>query len=154
MLLQKLMKTQQSTLVLSADIADVIVADHNFFQSAMLTSSLLITASSNRDADIIVSVSAPAGSYRSSCSELNLLHLPFFLLQEGPLEDESPSLAPGELISSTNIHQPQLCVTHLFYAYVRKATNTEFNVFVLGRDLIFVCDSLANQFCTSLKICE
>ncbi|KZV52812.1 hypothetical protein F511_40314 [Dorcoceras hygrometricum] len=33
--------------------ADVIVADHNFFQSAMLTSSLLITASSNRNADVI-----------------------------------------------------------------------------------------------------
>ncbi|KZV51168.1 putative receptor-like protein kinase-like [Dorcoceras hygrometricum] len=53
-----------------------------------------------------------------------------------PLEDESPSLSPGELISSTNTHQPQLCVTHLFYAYVRNATDTEFNVFVLGRDLI------------------
>ncbi|KZV43188.1 1-aminocyclopropane-1-carboxylate synthase 3 [Dorcoceras hygrometricum] len=70
------------------------------------------------------------------------------------LEDESLSLAPGELISSTNTHQPQLCVTHLFYAYVRKATNTEFNVFVLGRDLILVCDSLAKQLRTSLKICE
>ncbi|KZV24721.1 type VIII myosin heavy chain MyoC [Dorcoceras hygrometricum] len=45
-------------------------------------------------------------------------------------------------------------VTHLFYAYVRKVTDTEFNVFVLGRDLIFVCDSLANKFRTSLKICE
>ncbi|KZV33409.1 hypothetical protein F511_02169 [Dorcoceras hygrometricum] len=33
------------------------------------------------------------------------------------------------------LHQP-LAVTHLFYAYVRKATNTEFNVVVLGRDLI------------------
>ncbi|KZV20899.1 nuclear cap-binding protein subunit 1 [Dorcoceras hygrometricum] len=39
---------------LPADIADVIVADHNFFQSAMLTSSLLITASSNRNADVTV----------------------------------------------------------------------------------------------------
>ncbi|KZV43292.1 ATP synthase subunit gamma, mitochondrial-like [Dorcoceras hygrometricum] len=34
------------------------------------------------------------------------------------------------------LHQPS-AVTHLFYAYVRKATNTEFNVVVLGRDLIF-----------------
>ncbi|KZV52903.1 abc transporter family protein [Dorcoceras hygrometricum] len=33
------------------------------------------------------------------------------------------------------LHQPS-AVTHLFYAYVRKATNTEFNVVVLGRDLI------------------
>ncbi|KZV34526.1 hypothetical protein F511_21763 [Dorcoceras hygrometricum] len=34
------------------------------------------------------------------------------------------------------LHQPS-AVTHLFYVYVRKATNTEFNVVVLGRDLIF-----------------
>ncbi|KZV20847.1 hypothetical protein F511_40653 [Dorcoceras hygrometricum] len=34
------------------------------------------------------------------------------------------------------LHQP-LVVTHLFYDYVRKATDTEFNVVVLGRDLIF-----------------
>ncbi|KZV55233.1 hypothetical protein F511_26640 [Dorcoceras hygrometricum] len=33
------------------------------------------------------------------------------------------------------LHQPS-AVTHLFYAYVRKATNTEFNVVVLGGDLI------------------
>ncbi|KZV40343.1 hypothetical protein F511_14913 [Dorcoceras hygrometricum] len=33
------------------------------------------------------------------------------------------------------LHQPS-AVTHLFYAYVRKATNTEFNIVVLGRDLI------------------
>ncbi|KZV34593.1 mediator of RNA polymerase II transcription subunit 14-like [Dorcoceras hygrometricum] len=71
-----------------------------------------------------------------------------------PLVDESSSLAPGEPISSTNTHQPQLCVTHLFYAYVRKATDTEFNVFVLGRDLIMVCDSLAKKLRTSLKIYE
>ncbi|KZT76456.1 hypothetical protein F511_46519 [Dorcoceras hygrometricum] len=51
------------------------------------------------------------------------------------------------------LHQPS-AVTHLFYAYVRKATDTEFNVFVLGRDLILVCDSLANQLRISLKICE
>ncbi|KZV24182.1 hypothetical protein F511_03499 [Dorcoceras hygrometricum] len=36
--------------LLSADIADVIVDDHNFFQSSMLTSSLLIIASSIRNA--------------------------------------------------------------------------------------------------------
>ncbi|KZV47083.1 hypothetical protein F511_07870 [Dorcoceras hygrometricum] len=35
------------------------------------------------------------------------------------------------------LHQPS-AVTHLFYAYVRKATNTEFNVVVLGRDLILL----------------
>ncbi|KZV49521.1 hypothetical protein F511_12827 [Dorcoceras hygrometricum] len=55
--------------LLSADNADVTVsdsssslllnnlvniADYNFFQSAMLTSSLLITASSNRNADVII----------------------------------------------------------------------------------------------------
>ncbi|KZV39398.1 hypothetical protein F511_43260 [Dorcoceras hygrometricum] len=33
------------------------------------------------------------------------------------------------------LYQPS-AVTHLFYTYVRKATNTEFNVVVLGRDLI------------------
>ncbi|KZV55132.1 hypothetical protein F511_29943 [Dorcoceras hygrometricum] len=42
-------------LVLSADIADIIVADHNFFQSAMLTSSSLIPALlNNRDAKVMV----------------------------------------------------------------------------------------------------
>ncbi|KZV39923.1 hypothetical protein F511_26919 [Dorcoceras hygrometricum] len=51
------------------------------------------------------------------------------------------------------LHQPST-VTHLFYAYVRKATDTEFNVFVLGWHLILVCDSLAKQLRTSLKICE
>ncbi|KZV25053.1 hypothetical protein F511_14645 [Dorcoceras hygrometricum] len=53
------------------------------------------------------------------------------------------------------LHQPS-AVTHLFYAYVRKATDTEFNVFVLGRDLICILgfDSLAKQLRTSLKICE
>ncbi|KZV29057.1 hypothetical protein F511_15148 [Dorcoceras hygrometricum] len=53
------------------------------------------------------------------------------------------------------LHQPST-VTHLFYAYVRKATDTEFNVFVLGRDLICILgfDSLAKQLRTSIKICE
>ncbi|KZV43226.1 pentatricopeptide repeat-containing protein chloroplastic [Dorcoceras hygrometricum] len=55
------------------------------------------------------------------------------------------------------LHQPS-AVTHLFYAYayVRKATNTEFNLVVLGRDLICILgfDSLAKQLRTSLKICE
>ncbi|KZV19738.1 hypothetical protein F511_28600 [Dorcoceras hygrometricum] len=45
-------------IVLTADCdditADVIFADHNFSQSAMLTSSLLITASSSRHADVII----------------------------------------------------------------------------------------------------
>ncbi|KZV20917.1 TMV resistance protein N-like [Dorcoceras hygrometricum] len=54
-------------------------------------------------------------------------------LEEFDPQTQSPSLAPGELLDFT----PALgCVSHLFYAYVRKATNTEFNVFVLGRDLI------------------
>ncbi|KZV25160.1 hypothetical protein F511_22133 [Dorcoceras hygrometricum] len=71
-------------------------------------------------------------------SDINILRLLFFLFRKVPLEKfdpqtQSPSLAPGELLDFT----PALgCVTHLFYAYVRKATNTEFNVFVLGRDLI------------------
>ncbi|KZV51125.1 hypothetical protein F511_43831 [Dorcoceras hygrometricum] len=57
-------------------------------------------------------------------------------LEEIDPQTQSPSLAPGELLDST----PSLgCVNHLFYAYVRKATNTEFNVFVLGRDLILYC---------------
>ncbi|KZV28309.1 hypothetical protein F511_21191 [Dorcoceras hygrometricum] len=34
--------------------ADVIISGHNFFQSAMMTSSLLITTSSNRNADVII----------------------------------------------------------------------------------------------------
>ncbi|KZV52233.1 hypothetical protein F511_40900 [Dorcoceras hygrometricum] len=52
------------------------------------------------------------------------------------------------------LHQPS-AVTHLFYAYVRKATNTEFNVVVLGRYLIlvWVIHSL-NNFAPTLKICE
>ncbi|KZV14513.1 putative receptor-like protein kinase [Dorcoceras hygrometricum] len=55
-------------------------------------------------------------------------------LEEFDPQTQSPSLAPGELLDFT----PALdYVTHLFYAYVRKATDTEFNVFVLGRDLIF-----------------
>ncbi|KZV18811.1 hypothetical protein F511_23145 [Dorcoceras hygrometricum] len=90
---------------------------------------------------------------RSGLLECDLVLVSAYL-RKVPLEDESPSLAPGELISSTNTHQSQLCVFHLFYAYVRKTTNTEFNVFVLGRDLIMVCDSLAKQLHTSLKICE
>ncbi|KZV44858.1 hypothetical protein F511_17035 [Dorcoceras hygrometricum] len=54
-------------------------------------------------------------------------------LEEFDPQTQSPSLAPGEFLAST----PALgCVNHLFYAYVRKATDTEFNVFVLGRDLI------------------
>ncbi|KZV27125.1 hypothetical protein F511_32836 [Dorcoceras hygrometricum] len=54
-------------------------------------------------------------------------------LEEFDPQTQSPSLAPGELLYST----PALgCVNHLFYAYVRKATDTEFNAFVLGRDLI------------------
>ncbi|KZV20714.1 hypothetical protein F511_09243 [Dorcoceras hygrometricum] len=54
-----------------------------------------------------------------------------------------------ELLDST----PALgCVNHLFYVSVRKATDTEFNVFVLGRDLVlnFGFDSLTIQFRTSL----
>ncbi|KZV19829.1 putative receptor-like protein kinase [Dorcoceras hygrometricum] len=54
-----------------------------------------------------------------------------------------------ELLDST----PALgCVNHFFYASVRKATDTEFYVFVLGRDLVlhFGFDSLTIQFCTSL----
>ncbi|KZV43773.1 galactosyltransferase-like protein [Dorcoceras hygrometricum] len=83
-------------------------------------------------------------------SDIKIIHLPFFLFRKVPLEEfdpqtQSTSLAPGELLDFT----PALgCVTHLFYAYVRKATDTEFNVFVLGRDLIlyfgFVIHSLSN----------
>ncbi|KZV28308.1 hypothetical protein F511_21190 [Dorcoceras hygrometricum] len=42
------------------------------------------------------------------------------------------------------LHQSS-AVTHLFYAYVRKATGTEFNVFMLGQDLIYLtadCDDI------------
>ncbi|KZV54024.1 hypothetical protein F511_38969 [Dorcoceras hygrometricum] len=75
-----------------------------------------------------------------------------------PLEDliytSCTDLIPQLAAARTpRLHQPS-AVTHLFYAYVIKAINTKFNVFVLGRNLIFVCDSLANQFRTSLKICE
>ncbi|KZV44208.1 hypothetical protein F511_43680 [Dorcoceras hygrometricum] len=64
-------------------------------------------------------------------------------LEEFDPQTQSPSLAPGELLDFT----PALgCVTHLFYAYVRKATNTEFNVFVLGTgsDFWVVIHSLSN----------
>ncbi|KZV43621.1 hypothetical protein F511_00172 [Dorcoceras hygrometricum] len=47
----------------STDSADVTAADHNFFQSAILTSSLLITAFSSRYADVII---ADSRSYPSA----------------------------------------------------------------------------------------
>ncbi|KZV21033.1 eukaryotic translation initiation factor 2D-like [Dorcoceras hygrometricum] len=52
----------------------------------------------------------------------------------------SPSLAPDPIpqpaaARTPRLHQPS-DVTHLFYAYVRKATDREFNVVVLGRDLL------------------
>ncbi|KZV21942.1 formin-like protein 11 [Dorcoceras hygrometricum] len=83
---------------------------------------------------------------------------PSFFFRKVPLEDliytscTEPIPQPASA-RTPRLHQPS-AVTHLFYANVRKATDTEFNVFVLGRDLIFVCDSLANQLRTSLKICE
>ncbi|KZV54866.1 hypothetical protein F511_36333 [Dorcoceras hygrometricum] len=69
-----------------------------------------------------------------------------------PPNDPKPDPATSSC-RTPRLHQPS-AGTHLFYAYVRKATNTEFNVVVLGRDLTFVCDSLAKQLRTSLKICE
>ncbi|KZV55584.1 hypothetical protein F511_12690 [Dorcoceras hygrometricum] len=35
---------------------------------------------------------------------------PSSFFRKVPLEEESPSLAPGELQASTSAHQPQLCV--------------------------------------------
>ncbi|KZV49968.1 hypothetical protein F511_40031 [Dorcoceras hygrometricum] len=63
----------------STDSADVTVADHNFFQSAMLTSSLLITASSNRNADIIIAdsrflITSTSGSITLAQQLIFVLH--------------------------------------------------------------------------------
>ncbi|KZV55131.1 la-related protein 1B-like [Dorcoceras hygrometricum] len=74
-----------------------------------------------------------------------------------PLEDLIYTSCTDQIPQPAAARTPRLqpsAVTHLFYAYVRKATDTEFNVFILGRDLILVCDSLAKQLRTSLKICE
>ncbi|KZV25082.1 histone-lysine N-methyltransferase [Dorcoceras hygrometricum] len=59
--------------------ADVIVYGHNFFQSTMMTSSLLITASSIRHADVIIADSRSCGGrYRQSGPrpEMGFLHQP------------------------------------------------------------------------------
>ncbi|KZV38070.1 hypothetical protein F511_16090 [Dorcoceras hygrometricum] len=67
---------------------------------------------------------------------------PFLPPRKVPLEDliytscTDPIPQPAAA-RTPRLHQPSV-VTHLFYAYVRKATNIEFNVFVLGRDLILV----------------
>ncbi|KZV29963.1 hypothetical protein F511_23768 [Dorcoceras hygrometricum] len=57
-----------------------------------------------------------------------------------PLEDLIYTSCTDPILQPTAGRTPRLyqpsAVTHLFYAYVRKATNTEFNVVVLGRDLI------------------
>ncbi|KZV20683.1 3-oxo-Delta(4,5)-steroid 5-beta-reductase [Dorcoceras hygrometricum] len=83
---------------------------------------------------------------------------PSSFFRKVPLEDLiytscTDSIPQPAATRTPRLHQPST-VTHLFYAYVRKATNTEFNVVVLRRDLIFVCDSLAKQLRTSLKIYE
>ncbi|KZV46718.1 hypothetical protein F511_37398 [Dorcoceras hygrometricum] len=66
-------------LVLSADVADVIIADHNFFQSTMLTSSLLISTSSSRHADVIIADSrflftSTSGSFTLAQQLVFVLH--------------------------------------------------------------------------------
>ncbi|KZV43895.1 hypothetical protein F511_34950 [Dorcoceras hygrometricum] len=57
-----------------------------------------------------------------------------------PLEDLIYTSCTEPIPQPASARNPRLhqssAVTHLFYAYVRKATNTEFNVVVLGRDLI------------------
>ncbi|KZV57364.1 hypothetical protein F511_37707 [Dorcoceras hygrometricum] len=71
----------------------------------------------------------------SGSSELNLLHIPFFRNGKDPLEDFDyndprckPLLRPAvaRTPSNTTAHQPTSCVclTHFFYASVRKATRT------------------------------
>ncbi|KZV46060.1 hypothetical protein F511_23364 [Dorcoceras hygrometricum] len=81
-----------------------------------------------------------------------------FFFRKVPLEDLIYTSCTDPIPQPAAARTPRLhqlsAVTDLFYAYVGKATGTEFNVYVLGRDLIFVCDSLANQLGTSLKICE
>ncbi|KZV30790.1 hypothetical protein F511_34568 [Dorcoceras hygrometricum] len=96
------------------------------FSTDMLTSALLIPASSNRYADF--GLQCPTS--------------PLLPPRKVPLEDliytscTDPIPQPAAA-RTPRLHQPS-AVTHLFYAYVRKATDTEFNVFVLGRDLICI----------------
>ncbi|KZV50095.1 flagellar associated protein 253 [Dorcoceras hygrometricum] len=100
----------------------------------------------------------PRGSWGDVARRFTMIRWASPKMWKVPLEDllftscTDPIPQPAAA-RTPRLHQPS-AVTHLFYAYVRKVTNTEFNVVVLGRDLILVCDSLANQFRTSLKICE
>ncbi|KZV13707.1 flagellar associated protein 253 [Dorcoceras hygrometricum] len=59
---------------------------------------------------------------------------------EVPLEDLIDTSCTDPIPQPAAVRTPRLyqpsTVTHLFYAYGRKATNTEFNVIVLGWDLI------------------
>ncbi|KZV58435.1 hypothetical protein F511_31270 [Dorcoceras hygrometricum] len=75
-------------------------------------------------------------------SDINILHLPFLRSGKDPLEDLIYTSCTDPIQQPAAARTPRLytalgCVNHLFYASVRKATNTEFNLFVLGRDLIF-----------------
>ncbi|KZV20415.1 hypothetical protein F511_30645 [Dorcoceras hygrometricum] len=97
-------------------------------------------------------------------SELNLLHLPFFHNGNDPLEDFdysdprcNPLLRPAatRTPSNTTAHQAASCVclTHLFYVSVRKATYTSLTSQVRKTTKIVCdCDSLTNLYSSFLEI--
>ncbi|KZV57400.1 hypothetical protein F511_11252 [Dorcoceras hygrometricum] len=115
-----------------------------------ITADVIITDPSTDSADVIFSL-----AFQPRLDEQTTVATCWFPLRDFGLQcPTSPLLPPRkvpleDLIYTTctdpipqpaaartpRLHEPSI-VTHLFYAYVRKATNTEFNVVVLGRDLI------------------
>ncbi|KZV21052.1 hypothetical protein F511_31548 [Dorcoceras hygrometricum] len=111
----------------TADSADVKVADPPVVSTADPDFLLLQL--------VHLSLSAPAVDFGHQCPTSPLLPP-----RKVPLEDliyiscTDPIPQPAAA-RTPRLHHPS-AVTNLFYAYVRKATNTEFNIVVLGRDLI------------------
>ncbi|KZV36077.1 hypothetical protein F511_23274 [Dorcoceras hygrometricum] len=132
-------------------IADVIIADPST-DSADVTAAdpsccaiPLVLEHYNRapETDLNVNTINHKGMYDVVCLWKFGLQCPTSPLlppRKVPLEDliytscTDPIPQPAAA-RTPRLHQPS-AVTHLFYAYVRNATDTEFNFFVLGRDLI------------------
>ncbi|KZV24061.1 hypothetical protein F511_41674 [Dorcoceras hygrometricum] len=130
-----------------------------YFASQILVSSsggliLILTAQSTRNMFRIhmLNVKFICGKIKEMEYNTHLICLWKFGLQcptypllpprKVPLEDLIYTSCTDPIPQPAAARTPRLqqpsAVTHLFYAYVRKATDTEFNVFVLGRDLILV----------------
>ncbi|KZV31336.1 denticleless protein [Dorcoceras hygrometricum] len=79
----------------------------------------------------------------SGSLDINILRLPFFRSGKVPLEDLICRTNRIWDLPTAQIRTPRTTpalsrvTKSLVYASVRKATYTEFNVFVLGRDLVF-----------------